>query len=137
MFLRLPMLATLNRQAVPALSLLLSDLGDPSQRAIARALGVCPRTVARWIAQDQAPRCAMLALFWVSRWGRDQIAGHAIEGARLAHAMNAALTAENHQLRRELARVLVVGDFGSANDPTLENLHAPAEVIPIRPTQAG
>lgn len=54
----------------PPLSLMLSDLGNPHPRHIAKALGVSTRTVYLWLSRDEAPRPASLALFWLTRWGQ-------------------------------------------------------------------
>ncbi|MDO8440080.1 MAG: hypothetical protein Q7S97_02570 [Polaromonas sp.] len=53
----------------PPLSCLLDDLLTSDSGAIARHLDVTPRTLERWKAADQAPRTAMLALFYETRWG--------------------------------------------------------------------
>lgn len=53
----------------PPLSVMLEDLGRPRPAEVAKMLGVHPRTVYHWIAKDDAPRPALLALFWVTRWG--------------------------------------------------------------------
>lgn len=51
----------------PLLSCLLDDLLTSDTGAIARHLDVAPRTLERWKAADQAPRIALLALFYESR----------------------------------------------------------------------
>lgn len=106
---------------LPSLALMLDDLGQPGVDKLAAALGVTPRTVRRWLADGMAPRPAMLALFWVTRWGLSLVDA---EAARLAdlHAAEAdCLRREVSALRDELARVLAVGDFGAANDASLSN----------------
>lgn len=104
---------------LPGLSAMLDDIGNPAPPAIARALGVSPAAVRRWIAQDQAPRPAMLALFWVTRWGLSLADAEAVNLARLRSGEAAAWRREADALRLELARVLAVGDFGAANDASL------------------
>lgn len=115
------MLAQLPTQ-LPPLPAILADLGHPSSQAIGRALGVTERTARRWIATGQAPRAAILALFWVTRWGSSQIDAHAHNGAQLARLQVQALADENAALRAELARVLALGDTGAANLPSWQAL---------------
>ena len=110
------MLNRLPRQ-LPPLSLILQDLGEPTPAAIAAALGAPERSVRRWIATGHAPRPAMLALFWLTRWGMSIVD---CEAGRLAD-MHAALArsrlAEVDELRAVLSRVLRLADLGAANDP--------------------
>ena len=49
---------------------------------------------------------------------------HAEEGQRLALAQVEAYRRELDALRRELARVVSLGDFGAANQPTMRTLPA-------------
>jgi hypothetical protein len=53
----------------PPLSYLLDDLFTCDLRQVARYLGVTVATLKRWKATDDAPRAALLALFYESRWG--------------------------------------------------------------------
>lgn len=104
--------------ATPDLSTMLADLGQPSSKALARALGVTDRTARRWMATGQAPRPAMLAIFRVTRWGSSQISAHAANGAALAHQLARSLTDENKALRADLARLLALANTGAANVPS-------------------
>lgn len=106
-------------RVMPPLSSLLADLGDPSPADLGRFLGLHPRTVARWIARDCAPRAALLALFWLTRWGRSQIACSAVNDATLLATRLRAQVAELEAARAALAAVLSVADFGAANSPTM------------------
>ena len=101
----------------PPLSVMLDALRATPEQA-ARALGVAPRTVYRWAAEDQAPRPAALALWWVTPWGwsaLDSEVGHRMAtAAGLADSLRAELTAE----RAQCARLLAMGyGSGSANLP--------------------
>lgn len=104
---------------LPSLEVLLHDLGQPRADVIARALGVTPRTVRRWLADGQAPRPVMLALFWESSYGRSQANADAHNAAMWARAQVAGLERENATLSARVAYLERVGQFGSANAPTL------------------
>jgi hypothetical protein len=114
---------------LPSLSTMLSDLNIPPAR-LAKSLGVSLRTMQRWIAADQAPRSAMLAIFWATSWGRSTIETDAYNQARQALGLAECVQRENARLRRELARVVSIGDFGSANLPTtLEVTHRHVQLV--------
>jgi hypothetical protein len=110
------MLNRLPRQ-LPALSLILDDLGAPTPAALATALGASERSVRRWIATDSAPRPAMLALFWLTRWGMSIVDCEAGRLADLHVALARSSAAELQEVRGVLAHVLRLADLGAANDP--------------------
>ncbi len=112
------MLTLLPRQ-VPPLALMLADIGNPSAAQLGRAFGVTPRTAASWCRLDRAPLPVLLALFWLTRWGRSQVDCQAVNAARLQAGLADALAAENRALRAQLARLVNLGHFGCANDPIL------------------
>jgi hypothetical protein len=116
---------------LPPLWMMLEDLGKPPAK-LARALGVSLRTLQRWIAADQAPRPAALAIFWATSWGRSIIECDAHNQARQALGLAACLQRENARLQRELARVVAAGDFGAANRPLFRPLRGPAP-LPVDP----
>jgi hypothetical protein len=103
-------------RVVPALAVLLDDLGNPSPAAVARALDVSTRTVQRWMATDEAPRAALLALFYVTRWGQSAVHCQAHNDAVMAHQVADLAQRQNVALRVELARVLRLARFDCAND---------------------
>lgn len=111
------MLNRLPRQ-LPALPTMLADLGNPGAAVLARALGVTERTARRWLADGNAPRPALLALFWVTRWGQSEAHSEAHNSAAMHAGMVGCLQREIAALRRELARVLSLGEFGAANSPS-------------------
>ncbi len=117
--------------SVPALSVLLDDLGGLSAARLAQVFGVSRATAHRWRAQDRAPRAVLVALYLAapSYGARSEQARvlHAQDGARLAHALADAYRRELEALRREFARVVALGDFGAANQPTARAL--PAVVV--------
>lgn len=105
---------------LPPLDLLMADIGRPGADVVADALGVTPRTVYNWQASGQAPRPAHLALFWESRWGQSVANAEAVNGERFARGLSDALARENAMLRARVAYLERVGQFGSANAPTLD-----------------
>ncbi len=104
-------------RTLPVWHAILADLGDPHPAAVAKLLGLGARTVYRYNRDGQAPRAVCLALFWLTRWGRSEIHAQAVNDCQLAVAYANAMELEVRRLRTELARVLAVGDFGSANEP--------------------
>lgn len=105
--------------ALPIWQAILSDLGDPPARRVARALGISVRTVYRWNAAQEAPRCAVLALFWLTRWGRSQVNTQAVNDAAMACSYVATLERELAQVRIELAQVARLNATGAANGPLM------------------
>ncbi|MEN9924379.1 MAG: hypothetical protein RL268_505 [Pseudomonadota bacterium] len=102
---------------LPALSVLLEDLGQPAPRQWARALGISERTAARWQAADDAPVMARLALFWVTRWGWSAVECEARFAVTTAHALCDSYRREIAALQAQVTRLQRLGGFGSANDP--------------------
>lgn len=114
------MLNLLPRQ-LPTFPTMLADLGNPPASALARALGVTDRTARRWVADEHAPRPVLLALFWITRWGQSEVACEAHNSAVMHAGMVGCLQREIKALRRELARVVGLGEFGCANSPSIEH----------------
>lgn len=85
--------------------------------SVATALGVSLSTVYRWLAEDSAPRVALLALFWVTRWGLSATDVEAFNLVQVHRGLTQALQDDNRKLRAELVTAGRLGDFGSANDP--------------------
>ena len=107
----------LNRlpKTIPALSLLLDDIGSPSSDQVGHALQVSARQVNAWRKADEAPRSVMLSLFWLTRWGMSAVDCQAYNDAQLAHSLARAHATEASNLRVELARIISIADFGCAN----------------------
>ena len=59
---------------MPPFQTMLDDIGNPTAHALARALDVTPTTVKRWRRAGTAPRPVLLAIFWLTRWGRSRTA---------------------------------------------------------------
>ncbi|MGQ3054327.1 MAG: hypothetical protein ACT6S0_21305 [Roseateles sp.] len=101
----------------PPLAEMLDDICNPSPRALAKALGVSPRTAQRWLVAGEAPRAALLALFFATRWGRADVHSRAENDARAQAALAFHLRTELDKASAKLARLGQIGEFGSANDP--------------------
>jgi len=79
---------------VPAFGLLYEDLGRPHPSNLSAALGVDESTVRRWIKAQDAPRPALLALFWVTTWGASQLDAELFNRWQLSEGLCTALRAE-------------------------------------------
>lgn len=110
------MLNRLPRQ-MPPLAAMLEDIGNPKPPQLARALGVSTRTVQRWLSDEQAPRTAMLAIFWLTRWGRSQVNCEAVNEAAMFAGLVSSLQRRVEDLQRQVDHLRRIGDFGAANDP--------------------
>lgn len=107
---------------LPTLNLLLDDMPESHPKHISRHLGVTERTVWGWKAAEQAPRAAMLALFWESRWGKSAISTSLQNDAQVYHQHCRTLEAENARLRSELQRVMRLSQCDTANSPIFRQL---------------
>lgn len=107
-------------RALPALSQLLPDLGNPSPREIARFLDVTERTVYGWKAADRAPRAAMLALFWESSYGLSALDAELFNTVQVHKGHAESLARRVVNLESRIARLEKIGRFDSANAPDLE-----------------
>lgn len=103
----------------PPLSWMLDDLGRPHPRKLARLLGVSERTVRRWMKDDQAPRAVLYAIYWLTSWGQQAVHAELHNSATMYAGYVACLKSEVESLRHELARVLSLAHFDSANAPSM------------------
>jgi hypothetical protein len=110
---------------VPALSVLLNDLGRPSPREWARVVGVSARTAYRWQIQDTAPRAVLLALFWATRWGYSLVESQARHELDTADGLLKAYRRDIAALQARVAHLVATGDFGCANEPIADDGEAP------------
>ena len=78
----------------------------------------------------------MLALFWVSTWGQSTLDAELHNAAQQATQHRAAQAGEVDRLRRQLARVLSLADFGTANAP-LYNAPTVAQLLAERPVRVS
>lgn len=76
-----------------------------TQRQIARHLDISERTLQRYMATDNAPRAAVLALFWESHWGRQCADVEASNWAALQYRRAEGLERTNATLRAHIERL--------------------------------
>ncbi len=116
----------LNRlpKVTPPLNEMMADCGNATPKQIGKALGVNERTVKRWLSTGEAPKSALLALFWVTRWGLQWADVEVFNLAQLHISASDTLKcelakagAEIQALREQIVHLGRLGDFGSANDP--------------------
>jgi hypothetical protein len=109
---------------LPSLREMLIDIGNPHPEQIAKSLGVGYSTVRRWIVNNDAPRPAMLALFWLTQWGQQRLDADLFNWAQIQAGLYGATRRELDQakgeitqLQNQITRLGRLGEFGSANDP--------------------
>lgn len=101
---------------IPALADMIRDLSaTPDQ--IATALDVNRSTVYLWLRTGKAPRAAMLALYWMTRWGLSEIDAELYNAAQVYRGLAQALERELWQVTQHIQKLGQLGEFGSANDP--------------------
>lgn len=132
-------------RSMPDLMLMLDDLGNPSSEQLAKALRVSERTVRRWIARGEAPIPAAMTIYWVTSWGQAELVAEAAFGIDVYRELARSLHDECEDLRRKLASLGGIGEFGSANDPLpgvvagspAEGLAVPDTAAPLANHKAG
>lgn len=116
---------------VPVLAVLLDRI--PASRAdVARHLGVTPRTLDAWTASGNAPRAVLVALFMESDYGRQSIDCDLFNRTQMLAGLADCLRRETETLRARIARLERLGDFGSANAPTMSAVAVAAGAYPAR-----
>lgn len=116
-------------RAIPALSQIVPVLGNPSAREIARYLDVTERTVHRWMAADDAPRAALLALYWESSYGLAALDAELFNTVAVHKRLSESLNHEAQMLRVRIARLEKIGSFDSANAPYLAPVALPVSAF--------
>lgn len=105
----------LHSRSIPPFHLLLEAQPCLDRAEIARNFGVSPRTFARYIAQNDAPRAVMLAMFYESSLGREflhtKLQNEASCFAQLAHGLQRRL-----DFFEGLQRLRACRDLLPAND---------------------
>jgi hypothetical protein len=104
--------------SLPVWPQILEDLGHPHPKRLARALGLGVRTVRRYTRQGHAPRPVVMALFWLTRWGRSECHEAATSDALLACGYVSALRRQVAELQSQVAH-LVALQTGAANEPLI------------------
>ena len=102
--------------SLPIWHTIIDDLGNPPPARVARVLGIGLRTVYRYNQTGEAPKVALLALFWLTRWGRSSVHAQATNDAILACGYVESLRAEVRRLEGNV-RQLAALSTGAANDP--------------------
>lgn len=106
-------------KTLPIWQTILDDLGCPPPHRVARTLGISERTVYRWNQGGCPPRMALLALYWLTRWGRSEVDTRATNDAILAVSYLRSLKDRVRELEVDLQHVLAISDTGCANGPLL------------------
>lgn len=113
--------------------MLLEDLGQPSAKALGKAVGVSERTARNYLKAEKAPRAVLLALFWLTRWGQQWAHVDAHNDAVRFYALAMSYERENKQLKTLISRLLADMRFSSANDPvTLEGVSLRDQALLLR-----
>lgn len=108
---------------VPIWQVILDDLGNPPPRRVARVLGISERTAYRYSETGEAPRACLLALYWLTSWGRAEVHAQAVADAQMACGYVSSLRAEVGRLESQVAHLLALGASGAANQPLLRGAH--------------
>lgn len=102
---------------LPQLREILANLGNPSSRAIAQALGLSERSIRAYRKRGSAPRPVMIALFWVTTWGHARINVDMHNECTQAHQLARALRSENETLKLMVEQLAKHRNDRCANDP--------------------
>lgn len=106
-------------KALPSIEEMLLALGRPSAEIIGDVLDVSPQTVKRWIRAGIAPRAAALAIYWMTHHGRSEISRDMHNELMMLHGLVRAQRDEISRLHEQLEHLVVIGEFGAANEPVM------------------
>lgn len=106
--------------SLPIWHTVMDDLARPPARRVARVLGIGVRTVYRYNKTGSAPRVVLLALFWLTRWGRSAVNVQAVNDATLAVSYVRSLCDRIAQLEHQVGHLQRLGGYGSANLPLVD-----------------
>ncbi len=89
---------------------------------VARHLGITVPTVEKYAKTENAPRAAMLALFWETRWGRSAADVEAANWGATYYRLAMSLERENKVLKRQILEleVLLASGDTAANTPFIQ-----------------
>lgn len=99
-------------------------------KAVHKYLGVSERTVYQWLFNGRAPRAAVLALYWESKYGRSQIFADQVNEIRYLYSQTRLLH-EQYQRAKDIITGLRALHSGSANEAFFDEL--PDLKIPRKP----
>lgn len=85
---------------------------------LAKFLGVSLSTVYRWLGGQEPPRPAMLAMYWITKWGLSELDAELYNRAQVYQGLADANAREIRKLHEVIKRISSLGSFGAANDPT-------------------
>lgn len=108
---------------IPPLAEILADIGNPSPRELARALGYSERSTREWLRRNAAPRPVLIALFWLTRWGVSSIDADAHNLIQMHAGMAKAQSRRAEELAGAVAMLEQMGTFGAANSPIMLAAH--------------
>jgi hypothetical protein len=92
------------------------DLGVNAVQ-LSQALDVGQSTAYRWLAHNSAPKTALLAVFWLTTWGRSTLDAEAHNRANVYQGLAEAFERELWRQQQDFAKLANIGEYGSANDP--------------------
>lgn len=101
---------------LPSLTEMAIDL-QATPAELASYWGVSKSTAYRWLSVGNAPRAAMLALYWLTRWGLSELDADTHNRANVFEGLAQALQRELWRQREDFTRLARIGHYGSANDP--------------------
>lgn len=101
------------------LTLFIQELGGP--RLVAKYLDVNERTVYHWMAKGCAPRSAVLALFWESKYGHSLLSTTLQNEVRLLQGQ-LRVFASQYQRAKDMVTGLRALHAGAANEPLFDEL---------------
>ncbi|TXJ03408.1 MAG: hypothetical protein E6Q31_00495 [Aquabacterium sp.] len=101
---------------MPALPVILADIGSPPLDLVARTFGVTVTTVKRWMKHG-APKPVLFSLWWLTRWGMSELDAEQFNRAQLSHQLAQAYSREMVKLKQQIEHLQRIGTFGAANDP--------------------
>lgn len=106
--------------ALPYWQTIWDDLGRPPAKRIARVLGIGERSVYRYHRNGHAPRVVLLALFWLTRWGRSAVHTQATNDALMAVSLVRGLERRIGELSAQVSHLERLGGHGTANEPLID-----------------
>jgi hypothetical protein len=101
------------------------QLGGP--KSVSKYLEVTERTVWRWLSEGNAPRAAVLALYWETQYGRAQIFTEQVNEIRALYG-RVRLLQDQYTRAKDIVAGLRKLHTGGANEPIFEEMAAGIEM---------